>query len=152
MDDLCMCLKCSATVEHYKLRSVQNSGVARAHPMPGHSMGTLCLRVASYSGPAQLLCLQYKNAEATIGRSRECSLRKFWEFLSFLGRFCSYFRPYHRLELEYLHYEPVRTHRKVTVVLTSNIYTLRSGAYRPRYSEDTDSCITKLNFNTFVHF
>ena len=42
-----------------------HSGVARAQPMPGHSMGTLCLRVASYPGPAQLLRLQYENTEAT---------------------------------------------------------------------------------------
>ena len=30
------------------------SGVARTRPMPGHSVGTLRLRVASYPGPAQL--------------------------------------------------------------------------------------------------
>ena len=30
------------------------SGVARTQPMPGHSVGTLRLRIASYPGPAQL--------------------------------------------------------------------------------------------------
>ena len=43
------------------------SGVARAQPMPGHSMGTLCLRAASYPGPAKLLRLQCGNEEATRG-------------------------------------------------------------------------------------
>ena len=33
---------------------MQVSGVARTQPMPGHSMGTLRLRVAPYPGPAQL--------------------------------------------------------------------------------------------------
>ena len=39
------------------------SGVARAQPMPGHSMGTMF----AYPGPAQLLHLQYGNTEATRG-------------------------------------------------------------------------------------
>ena len=76
------------------------SGVARAQPMPRHSMGTLCLRVASYPGPAQLLRLQNGNAEAT----REVwgvLPQKILEFLSFLGRFCGYVSPYCRFELEH---------------------------------------------------
>ena len=34
--------------------SLRSSGVARAQLMPGHSMGTLRLQVASYPGPTQL--------------------------------------------------------------------------------------------------
>jgi len=61
------------------LKVVWPSGVARAQPMPGHSIGTLSLRVASYPGSAQLLRLQYGNAEATRG-VWGCSPRKFWNF------------------------------------------------------------------------
>ena len=80
--------------------SLIRSGVARAQPMPGHSMGTLCLRVASYLGPAQLLRLQYGNAEATRGVWGMLP-QKILEFLSFLGWFWGYFRSYRRLQLEH---------------------------------------------------
>ena len=41
---------------------------------------------------------------------------------------------------------------KVTVVLTANMHTLRSGEHtRSRYSEGTDSNTAQLDFNTFVH-
>ena len=42
------------TVEVHDTQSIfyASSGVARAQPMPGHSTGTLRLRVASYPGPA----------------------------------------------------------------------------------------------------
>ena len=62
------------------------------------------------------------------------------EFLSFLGRFCSYFRPYRRLELEHFNHAfamNLRAHRKVTVVLTANMHMLRSG-------EHTDLVILKI--------
>ena len=47
----------------------------------------------------------------------------------------------------------LRAQRKVTVVLTANTHTLRSGEHtRRRYSECTDSNTAQLDFNTFVHF
>ena len=55
------------------------SGAATVQPMPGHSMGTLSLQVASYPGSAQLFHLQYGNAEATRG-VWGCSPRKIWNF------------------------------------------------------------------------
>ena len=72
-----------------------------------------------------------------------CSPRKFWNFelpSSIWGYFS---RPYRRLELEHfelqpcLCYEPARAQRKVTVVLTPNTLTLRSG-------EHTDFVILKI--------
>ena len=65
-------------------------------------------------------------------------------------------RPSHLLEFgalqPYLCYEPVGVQCKVTVVLTPNVHTLRSGMHtRPRYSEDTDSYTAQLDFNIFVH-
>ena len=53
--------------ESHLMCTVEVHDVARAQPMPGHSTGTLRLRVASYPGPAQLLRLQYGNAEVTRG-------------------------------------------------------------------------------------
>ena len=42
---------------------------------------------------------------------------------------------------------------KVTVVLTENMHTLRSGEHtRPRYSEGADSNTAQLDFNNFVRF
>ena len=72
------------------------SGVARAQPMPGHSMGTSLVPrpCPAFSG------LQYGNAEATRGVWGMLP-QKILEFLSFLGRFWGYFRPYRRLELEH---------------------------------------------------
>ena len=72
------------------------SGVDRAQPMPGQSMGTSLVprpRLA-FSG------LQYGNAEATRGLWGVLP-PKILKFLSFLGRLWGYFRPYHRLELEH---------------------------------------------------
>ena len=43
------------------------SGVARTQPMPGHSVGTLRLRVASYPGPPSFKPLAVRNAEETSG-------------------------------------------------------------------------------------
>ena len=52
-----------------------------------------------------------------------------------------------------MHAEPVRAQRKVTVVLTANTHTLRSGEHtRPRYSEGTDSNTVQLDFTNFVRF
>ena len=59
------------------------------------------------------------------------------KILSFLGRFWGYFRPYRCLELEHFDNEPARAQRKVTVVLTANTYTSRSG-------ELTDLVILKI--------
>ena len=123
------------------------SGVARARPMPGHSMGTLCLRVALYSmgttrtqAPPSFSACSTK-MQKQLGRSGECSPRKFWEFLSFLGRFCGYFRPYRCLELEHFNHAFAanlpHVQRKVTVVLTANMHTLRSGKH-------TDLVILKI--------
>jgi len=44
------------TSSYYKLQWVDGvcTSVARTQPMPGHSVGTLRLRVASSPGPAQL--------------------------------------------------------------------------------------------------
>ena len=49
------------------------SGVARAQPMPGHSMGTLRLRVASYPGPAQLSAACSTEMRKQLGGSGGCS-------------------------------------------------------------------------------
>ena len=81
--------------------------------------------------------------------------QKILEFFSFLGRFCSYFRPYCRLELEHfklcLRCEPARAQHKVTVVLMTNTHALKSGEHtRPCYSEDTNGYTAQLDFNTFV--
>ena len=46
-----------------------NSGVPRAQPMPGHSMGTLRLRVASYLGPAQLSAACSTEMQKQLGGS-----------------------------------------------------------------------------------
>ena len=72
------------------------SGVARAQPMPGHSMGTSLVPRArpAFSG------MQYGNAETTRGVWGMLP-QKILGFLSFLGRFWGYFRPYRRLELEH---------------------------------------------------
>ena len=53
---------------------------------------------------------------------------KILEFLSFLGRFCGYFRPYRRLELEHFDHAfatNLHAHRKVTVVLTATLRSIR---------------------------
>ena len=64
--------------------------------MPGHSMGTSLVPRPrpAFSG------MQYGNAETTRG-VWEMLPQKILEFLSFLGRFWGYFRPYRRLELEH---------------------------------------------------
>ena len=55
--------------------------------------------LASYSSELQT---QYSiNLLENFCKTSKLSPRKFWEFLSFLGRFCGYFRPYRRLELEH---------------------------------------------------
>ena len=56
------------------------SGVARARPMPGHRMGTLRLRVASYPGPAQLSAACSTEMQKQLGGSGGCSPTKFWNF------------------------------------------------------------------------
>ena len=67
-------------VLHYS--ALQDSGVAREQPMPGHSKGTLRLQVASYPGPTQLLT---GNAEATR-RVWGVLPQKILKFLSFLAQ------------------------------------------------------------------
>ena len=71
---------------HVAISDVQNfflealaviSGVIRAQPLPGHSMGTLRLRVASSLGPAQLSAAYSTEMEKQLGGSGGCSPRKF---------------------------------------------------------------------------
>ena len=117
--------------------SLRASGVARAQPMPGDSMGTLCLRVARTQVPPSFSACSMEMQKQLAG-SGGIFPRKFWNFLSFLGRFCGYFRPYRRLELKhFVCYEPTCVQRKVTVVLTANTYTSKSG-------EHTDLVIVKI--------
>ena len=71
---------------------IQSAAVARAQH--GHTT----LRVASCLGPAQLPAAYSTEMEKQLGGSGGCFPRK---FLSFLGRFWGYFRPYRCLELEH---------------------------------------------------
>ena len=100
---------------------IQSAAVARAQH--GHNT----LRVASCLGPAQLPAAYSTEMEKQLGGSGGCFPRK---FLSFLGRFWGYFRPYRCLELEHFgnaFATNLRAQRKITVVLTANTYTSRSG-------------------------
>ena len=126
----------------------QNTADARAQH--GHTT------FARTQAPSSFKPLAVRNAEATRGVWGMLP-QNILEFLSFIGRFWGYIRPYRRLELEHFDhafcYEPARAQRKVTVVLAANTNTLRSGEHtRPRYSEGTDSYTAQLDFNTFVHF
>ena len=69
------------SIQHLPL----TSGVARAQPMAGHSMGTLRLSFVPRPRPA-FSRLQYRNAEATRGVWGMLP-QKILDFLSFLGRF-----------------------------------------------------------------
>ena len=75
-----------------------SSGVARTQPMPGHSVGTLRLRRTQ--APPSFKPLAVRNVEAARGVWGMLP-QKTLEFLSFIGRFWGYFRPYRRLELEH---------------------------------------------------
>ena len=61
-------------------------GVDRTQSMPGHSMGTLRLRVAPYLGPAQLFAACSTEMQKQLGGLGDAPSEKF-EILSFLGRF-----------------------------------------------------------------
>ena len=102
-------------------RKVQwrSQSAADARAQHGHKPRTQA--PPSFSG------LQYGNAEETRGVWGVLS-QKILEFLSFLGRFWGYFRPYRRLELTM---PLLRTcaQRKFTIVLTANTYTSRSGEH-----------------------
>ena len=80
---------------------MQGSGVARAQPLPGHSMGTLRLRVASCLGPVQLSAAYSTEMEKQLGGSGDAPPENFEIFelpRSILGL---PFRPYRCLELEH---------------------------------------------------
>jgi len=64
---------------HVQLLSPVFSGVGRAQPMPGHSMGTLCLQV-SYPGHTQLSAACSTEMQKQLGGSGGCCPRKFWNF------------------------------------------------------------------------
>ena len=127
---------------------VPSSGVARTQPMPGHSVGTPCLLVASYPGPAQLLSRLRYGMQKQLGGSGDAPTENFGLHSSILRLRKAI--PSHQLEhFDYafatnLH---ARAQRKVTVVLRANRHTLRSGEHtRPRYSEGTDSNTVQLDF------
>ena len=84
--------------------------------------------------------LQYGNAEATRGVWGMLP-QKILEFLSFLGRFWGYFRPYRRLELEHFDnaFATNLRARSVRSPHGKHIYIEIREAYGLRYSEDTDS-------------
>ena len=106
------------------------SGVARAQPMPGHSMGT-----TPTQAPPNFQRLAVRNAEATRGVWGMLP-QKILKFLSFLGRFWGYFRPYRPLELEHFD-NAFATNMRARSVRSANIHTSRSG-------EHTDLVILKI--------
>ena len=74
----------------------RSQSAADARAQHGHT--TFASSLVPRPHPA-FSCLQYGNAEATRGVWGVLP-RKILEFLSFLGRFWGYFRPYRRLEFE----------------------------------------------------
>ena len=102
--------------------------------MPGHSMGTLWLRVASCPGPAQLLAACSTEMKKQLGGSGDAPQENFGIF-ELSNLIWGYFRPYCHLELEHFGHAfatNLCAQCKVIVVLyTTNTHTLISG-------EDTD--------------
>ena len=95
--------------------------------MPGHSMGT-----TRTQAPPNFQRLAVRNAEATRGVWGMLP-QKILEFLSFLGRFWGYFRPYRRLELE--HFDNafatnLRARSVRSLLYLRQTHTSRSGEYR----------------------
>ena len=84
-------VKVSISITLWQWRS-QSAAVARAQH--GHTM----LRVTSCLGPAQPSAAYSTEMKKQLGGFGGCLPRK---FLSFLGRFWGYFRPYRCLELEH---------------------------------------------------
>ena len=119
-----------------------SSGVARTQPMPGHSVGTPCLLVASYPGPAQLLSRLRYGMQKQLGGSGDAPTENFGLHSSILRLR----KAISSHELEHFDYAfatnlHARAQRKVTVVLRANRHTLRSGE-----SEGTDSNTVQLDF------
>ena len=102
---------------------LMTSGVARTQPMPGHSVGTPCLLVASYPSPAQLLSRLRYGMRKQLGGSGDAPTENFGLHSSILRLRKAI--PSH--ELEHFDYAfatnlYVRSQRKVTVVEQTGIH------------------------------
>ena len=98
----------------------ETSGVARAQPMPGHSMGT----TRTQAPPNFQRLAVWKCRRGVWGMLPQ----KILKLLSFLGPFWGYFRPYRRLELEHFD-NAFATNMRARSVRSANMYTSRSGEH-----------------------